>query len=243
MAPRVDDPAAVFLSRLTLDPAHPTTLHLLGDTYALHRWVLLGFPDDLSGGVGRVLFRAEAGRDRVSVLVQSEGPPDWGRMASPLCRADGPKPWRLRHENGTPLFVAGQTLRFRLRASPSKRKALARDDPQRGNVRVALTQRVDQCAWLARQGERLGFTLAPLPSGDDWFDPFAGEPEARAEVRITSLNLLRGRKADQTLRHYGVDFDGALQVTDPERFVDAICGGVGPGKGFGFGLLSVAPLR
>ena len=38
-------------------------------------------------------------------------------------------------------------------------------------------------------------------------------------------------------------FDGTLTVTDANRFADAIANGIGKAKGFGFGLLSVAPAK
>jgi CRISPR system Cascade subunit CasE len=39
-----------------------------------------------------------------------------------------------------------------------------------------------------------------------------------------------------------VDFEGILEVTDPEEFAAAVTAGIGPAKAFGFGLLSVARL-
>jgi CRISPR system Cascade subunit CasE len=40
--------------------------------------------------------------------------------------------------------------------------------------------------------------------------------------------------------HQAVTFDGLLRVTDPEALLAALAGGIGSGKGFGFGLLSLA---
>ncbi|MEW6230192.1 MAG: type I-E CRISPR-associated protein Cas6/Cse3/CasE, partial [Bacillota bacterium] len=38
-----------------------------------------------------------------------------------------------------------------------------------------------------------------------------------------------------------VEFEGHLTVLDPERFRETLRRGVGPGKAYGFGLLSIAP--
>ena len=38
-------------------------------------------------------------------------------------------------------------------------------------------------------------------------------------------------------------FDGLLEVTDPGLFRQAIAVGIGPGKAFGCGLMSIAPHR
>lgn len=42
---------------------------------------------------------------------------------------------------------------------------------------------------------------------------------------------------------YSVRFDGVLTVTDPDTFRQTVAAGIGPAKAFGFGLLSVAPVR
>ena len=43
--------------------------------------------------------------------------------------------------------------------------------------------------------------------------------------------------------HGGVQFRGTLEVTDPKRFTETYYSGVGPAKGFGFGLFLLAPLN
>ena len=50
---------------------------------------------------------------------------------------------------------------------------------------------------------------------------------------------LRLTKAD--VPHFGVRFDGTLQVTDARALARAVRDGIGPAKAFGFGLLSLAP--
>jgi CRISPR system Cascade subunit CasE len=148
----------------------------------------------------------------------------------------GPKVWQPRLE-------AGQRLRFRLRASPTKRVALPREDPKRGHQRRGLLTRLEQAGWLARQGERCGFALCGPPAG--WFDAFGGaEPDVA--VQITALGHLKGHKPPSeaggacTVTHLAVDFDGLLRVTDPAALAAAVAAGIGPGKGFGLGLLSLA---
>ena len=39
-----------------------------------------------------------------------------------------------------------------------------------------------------------------------------------------------------------VRYDGILEITDPDKFRNTLLCGIGPGKAFGFGLLSVAPV-
>lgn len=226
----------VYLSQVALNPR--ATGRAQTDLYALHQLVYAAF-GSAGDEVGRVLFRLEAGESRNEnaprLLVQSEREPEWGRLAGQVMSARGPKPWE-------PRFEAGQVLRFRLRASPTKRISLPRGHPQAGHQRIGLLTRVEQAAWLARQGARCGFGLCDTP---DWFDAFDGA-EPRAAVQIVSLGHLKGGKRNQTtgatttLTHLAVDFEGLLRVTDPSALAAAVTGGIGPGKAFGLGLLSLA---
>lgn len=50
-----------------------------------------------------------------------------------------------------------------------------------------------------------------------------------------------GGNKEQTL--FAVLFEGVLQVTDPDKLRIAVGAGIGSAKGFGFGLLSLAPVR
>lgn len=236
----------VYLSQILLDPRRRAAGRALADLYALHQLVYLGFPDGEAGGAGRVLFRLDAGPRESSagpqeggaarLLVQSEREPDWHRLADSIIRVQGPKEWH-------PQVVAGQVLRFRLRASPTKRVPFPRGHPQAGHQRQGLLTRPEQAQWLERQGQRCGFSLCATPP--DWFDAFE-ESEPRMAVQITSLGHLKGEKAPlhsghaATITHLAVDFDGLLQVTDPTAFIPAVTEGIGPGKAFGLGLLSVA---
>jgi CRISPR-associated protein Cas6/Cse3/CasE, subtype I-E/ECOLI len=260
-APPLQPAQVVYLSQLALDLRRRSVWRLLGDTYALHRWVLTAFPEAHEGGAGRVLFRVESGKGEAKMLVQSSVRPDWSRLhgGDDLLRgaALGPKAWRLYGDDGAPIFVAGQRLRFRLRASPSYR--CSRDDaPGQGHrkkgKRYGLVTRPEQADWLVRKGAQHGFALPMVPSGSDWLDPFSDlldldRPETRFDVRVTPLERLHGIKPaaeahqkEHRLTHLGVDFDGTLTVTDPHRFAAAVAGGIGAAKGFGFGLLSLARL-
>ena len=51
-----------------------------------------------------------------------------------------------------------------------------------------------------------------------------------------------GKAGHRDGRFVAVRFEGVLEVTDPTAFCKTVENGIGSGKGFGFGLLSVAPL-
>lgn len=82
--------------------------------------------------------------------------------------------------------------------------------------------------WLRKQGERCGFQIAntqTLP------DPLTGD-------------MQYGDKASgDTMAHKAIVFDGLLRISDLDAFRHALVTGIGGGKAYGFGLLSLASAR
>jgi CRISPR system Cascade subunit CasE len=79
----------------------------------------------------------------------------------------------------------------------------------------------EQIEWLQRKAAQGGFAvLSAMPTQQQRTD------DRRHELKF-----------------FSVQFDGVLQVAEPERFRQTLAQGIGSGKAFGFGLLSVAPAR
>lgn len=213
----------MFLSKLWLNPHHPNVRRDLANVYELHRTLLKTFPDRDAGGPGRVLFRVELGlggnREPV-VLVQSEYRPEWSRLA------EGFRPAPVKALDDV-AFHPGQRLRFRLRANPTKRlrtTSVGRDgkavDPKWIGQRVGLLREDEQEGWLKRKAESLGFRLL--------------------DVQLVPDGNVLARKDKSTLTLAAVTFEGSLEVVNPVCFLQAWHTGIGSGKAFGFGLLSLA---
>ncbi|HET6574864.1 MAG TPA: type I-E CRISPR-associated protein Cas6/Cse3/CasE [Fimbriiglobus sp.] len=224
----------MFLSKLTPDVRSPLVRRDLALAYQLHRTLWRAFP---AGDPGRVLFRVEEARagGQPAVLVQSDRVPDWSVL---------PKEYLAAPAEYKPLVVdvsAGRLLRFRLRANPTRLvgnvlrvERLA--GAKRTGHRVAILKEEDQVAWLERKGAEGGFALPArvltLPDGTGIRKP---------RVDVTPEGWVRCDKdGHEGARFLAVRFDGVLKVTDPVRFRQTLSDGVGPAKGFGFGLLSVA---
>lgn len=209
----------MYLSRIILNVSHPVVARAVGDLHALHRLVLQGFPDTDAGGAGRVLHRLERTEVRTThpiLLVQSEKVPNWAPLENLALTIEGPKLFE-------PTFIDGQSLRFRLRATPTKKTFFGAEAAKPGHRRVAFFEESEQRAWLERKALESGF--------------------ATADFRVIPLGWQSGRAPrGGEIRHYAVDFEGTLTVTDPVVFAEALASGIGPAKGFGFGLLSVARL-
>ncbi len=113
---------------------------------------------------------------------------------------------------GDPQLLAGQQLAFQLRANPTVK---------RGGKRLGLLVESEQRTWLKRKLTAAGAELLGC------------------QIRDGGLQHSR-RKPAQT--HLAVLFTGQLQVGDPILLLAAVRGGVGPAKGYGFGMLSLTPI-
>jgi CRISPR system Cascade subunit CasE len=206
----------LYLTKLTLQTSNPAALRAMGDLHMLHRLVLRAFPEAEDGGPGRVLFRLEtpqSPREEPTLLIQSQIEPqsnEWQRIAC----VEGPRQWE-------PTFVRSQQFRFRLRATPTKAKTFGPEEKKPGHRRIGLYTEDEQRDWLMRKATENGFSVAAL--------------------KLRKIGWQSGRKpGGGVITHHAVEYDGVLQVLEAESFTAAIIGGVGPAKGFGFGLLSLA---
>ena len=207
----------MYLSKLELNsgPGCRALLRDLASPYEMHRTILRAFPSADAGGPGRVLFRLEPTRpDDPVVLVQSDKAPDWSALAAiPGYLAASPEPAKE-------LVLAirsGQRLRFRLRANPTVK---------REGKRLGLLDDDAQQQWLLRKGLAGGFRPVDFVT-------------CRAGRRVSPPT---GPAHPREQTHYSVDFEGILEVLDPECLTQTVAAGIGSGKAFGFGLLSLAPV-
>lgn len=125
----------MYLSRLLLDPRHPDVARLRGDCYHAHRFLMAVIAPQRSPADptldGRrhagLLFRLEddgAAGQGVRLLAQSLVRPDWESMDPSLWF---PGSRGVSVSDGLPLLTslaAGQRYAFRLRANPTRRRAI-----------------------------------------------------------------------------------------------------------------------
>lgn len=240
----------MYLSQLTLNPRHPLVVRALSDLYAMHRLLWQALPDmptrtgeDQQAGTPHpLLYRVEpiSHDGLVRVLAQSPVEPDWYKLpdASRLLCQVQQRPY-------APGIETGQWLRYRLRANPVKN--VRTEDEKRG-ARQGLLTETEQARWLVRQGERLGFIL---PAWEDT------EGNRHPDIRIISPGIVKGYKEREepeephqafvaqtrdrlSISLLCVDYEGLMRVTEPQKLQRALHQGIGPAKGLGFGLLSIA---
>jgi CRISPR system Cascade subunit CasE len=238
--------APLYLSRLLLNPRDRAVQRDLADCGALHRRVMSLFPDDLVGDNARaqlcVLYRLDGmGRTgEFALLVQARVAPDWSNL---------PGPRYLRETSGRPLnpdckrvddryaaLRAGAVLAFRLRANPTRKieTKSGPDGERRHGRRVELVREEEQLAWLSRKGEQAGFRVLVA----------RGQPERALGDKQRGWQPAASGGATEPSRcltFAAVLYEGLLRVTDGDLFRQTLEQGIGPGRAYGFGLLSVAP--
>jgi CRISPR system Cascade subunit CasE len=203
----------MHLTQLRLDPRSAQARRDLADPYDMHRTLVRAFVQDETQAPPRFLWRLEpaATWSQPVVLVQSAHVPDWSFLLHlPGYLQHGELPQGKTFAPDQLLRAEGR-YRFRLVANPTV---------TRQGKRYGLVGEEDQLAWLNRQGERAGFgVIAAFVSGSD---------------------MVQGRKGATHVSLRRACFEGVLQAEDTVPLAKAIADGIGPGKAFGCGLLSVA---
>lgn len=116
----------------------------------------------------------------------------------------------------TPVFMEGGFYEFTFTGNPVKRLRSTEDGPAK---LAGLYSDPDRFDWLQRKGDLHGFT--PLTA--------------------SILRVNDHRNAPGEFAIHLVTFTGSLRVDDADLFSQAFVTGVGRGKAYGAGLISLAP--
>lgn len=212
-----------WLSRITPVERRPDVTADLADATRLHRRIMTLFPADLGDqarAAAGILFRVDEDPRGTSILVQSHIEPDSERLP------EGYAYTQVRALD--PLLAAlrpGLPLRYRLTANATRKLGPNTKD---GKPRTVVPLHgIEAEQWWARKATEAG--LAPRI------------------ITATALETAQGTRRPPTgapsqfIRHARTRFDGTATITDPARLHDALTRGIGRGKSYGCGLLTIAP--
>jgi CRISPR system Cascade subunit CasE len=259
-----------YLSKIALNPRRRAAVSLLSSPHRLHAAVLAGLA--VQPVTERVLWRLENNTpNRAEVLVLTESRPSWAHLVDDAGwpGADGGEPLIADYTPLLERITRGREFGFRLTANPvqsvprptrpsEQQAARLKEGADSGTrprgFRVAHRTAAQQLEWFLRRSERHGFAIpdaTATPPGPGLQAPPGGdEPEVSAlsagpAVAIVSRDILRfsKRKDGPRITLSTVTYEGRLRVTDPDALRSALLGGIGPAKGYGQGLLTLAPLR
>jgi len=208
----------MYLSKLVLPLLDRKNQRLLANPYRLHQAIMFAFPHREQGGAGRLLFRHEPEQDQgyAKILVQSEAMPNWEAptLIEHISLAEVPPVKRLQLK-----LDPGMLLRFRLRANPTVKK---------DGKRRALLREEELLNWLDRKLTAAGFKLQTAATF--------------SEGQVKAIRSNKGPEGTPMVFN-SVRFEGVVQVKDEAKALKSLDDGLGSAKAFGFGLLSLMPLR
>lgn len=144
--------------------------------------------------------------------------------------------WEIESRSFAPQLRTGQQLAFMLRANPvvtrhlSKKKHARDDVVMRAKVKYAESnESISQGAlvqeagsqWLTEQSKKHGFVLNTVKA-DSYFQHRLYKPNDKKQICFSTI-----------------DFEGVLEVTEPEVFTKMLSQGLGKSRSFGCGLMLV----
>ena len=207
----------MFLSKLVLNELNRNVHYDLGNSHKLHQRIMQGFPDhhemDFPRRDWQILYRQEPSPHSHIILVQSQQEPDWSQLPSDYLieNYSDVKPIDLSRWQ----LKSHQPLQFRIKVNPVKRDAKTRK-------LVPLYKREDHIPWFQRKAEQNGFHVNTVDS-----------------IPVPNIVGSKGKGTGQ-IKIFAVLLQGQLQVIDQEKFLEAVCQGIGKGRSYGCGLLSIA---
>jgi CRISPR system Cascade subunit CasE len=258
----------MFLSQLLVnmgdDPDKPRPgMAWIKETYRVHQRIWMAFPDEQritadpfflgewhAGGAkpkrsdAGFLFRIEPDRP-TRILVQSVQKPNWDYAFQNAPHLLAGSPQVREYE---PSFKAGQTLRFRLVMQMVKRRTVPTGKLQEGQK--AKSEHPIRCLLPAAGGSD---RRAPDPNFTAWKERLnvaaersgfnVGTEPSQLRVQSVTNLYMKPEGGDTPHRFNAAMFEGLLTCTDPLQLREAVINGIGRGKAFGMGLLSLAVLK
>lgn len=224
-----------WLARIEVD-AEVARTEGISDSYAWHKKLWECFPD-VPDAKRDFLTRIDELEGMFRLWVMSKRKP----VRPKWCHPEG---FALKEIAAS--FLTHRYYAFDLRANPVKalvqkdadgKAVLQSNGKWKRGKRVPLVKPDELRAWLINKGKIRcrGQKGEGVPGG---FRIIEEKP-----LEISPMVESHFRRKGQSAFHAGVQFRGVLEVTDPEKFIDAYQSGVGSAKGFGFGLFLLTPVK
>ncbi|QXJ25748.1 type I-E CRISPR-associated protein Cas6/Cse3/CasE [Actinomadura graeca] len=207
----------LWLTQIVPNTRDRAVLKDLRDATHLHRRIMTLFPDGLGDRArhqAAALFRLEEQPDGFSILVQSSIKPTLDNLAADYGAA--------RTTSLTPLLKGltdGANVHYRIIANATSK--LGNNTTAGRPKQVVPLHGADADQWWQRQADSAGLILRSLHS--------------------SQLPGATGRRGNARMTHARTRFDGTATVTDSATLIEKIRAGIGRGKPYGCGLLTIAP--
>lgn len=213
-----------YLSKIDINPQRRRGRMFLANPRVVHAAVMSCFPP-ADADRGRILWRLDSEGVSHRLYIVSPDRPDMSHIVEQAGWEQAPG-MTADYDAMLDALAVGQMWGFRLAANPVKSEPVA---GKRGRI-VPLAGVAGQTEWLVRRCDELGVSFGDNdPSfilSSDRTASF-GRPDPHSD----------GKRKTVTLRR--VQYDGLLTVEDPDKLRRALVGGIGRGKAYGCGLLTL----
>lgn len=209
----------MYLTRMELDTNKRKMKKAIFSPNLIHGAVESAFPGERK----RNLWRIDHLYGRDYLMLLSENIPQMDDILKQFGKENIPSPW-LTKDYSTLLsrIKSGTQWHFRLVANPTRK--VSNTESSRGAV--CAHQTLDfQKNWLLQQSIKHGFRLDPdafSVTGSQWY------------------HFRKGKEKGRKVSFLGVSYEGILTVTDENKFCELLCQGIGRGKAYGMGLMTIA---
>lgn len=228
----------MYISRVELAVHRIDAMRLVSSPYRLHAAVAASMPvqNESSSETGRVLWRIDKAprEDALWLYIVSPHRPDLASIAAQT-GALGSCSWAAKdYDSVLQRLQKGQVWQFRLKANPVRKVYVDRGrvghHPKTdvvGTIQGHVTE-VQQRNWLLERAEHNGFVVCRDDEGNE-------------RMRVSQRRREEFKRGKQKVTLATAQYDGLLEVVDADVFKRTLMCGLGRGKGFGCGLMTIAP--
>ena len=209
----------MYLTRISLNVKRRATMRAIATPQVLHGAIEKGF----AGERRRNLWRIDWLDEKCYLLVWSEVQPDFTHIAEQFGFPEMEPLWETKdYDQLLERLSVGQIWQFRLRANPVH--AVKEKGAQgRGKLLAHVTPE-QQKNWLLMRAEKLGFSI-----NTNAFDVVHSEWK----------NFRKSQEEKREVSFRTVSFEGILTITDIDLFRGSLVDGIGRGKAYGLGMLTI----
>ncbi|MCL2249146.1 MAG: type I-E CRISPR-associated protein Cas6/Cse3/CasE [Oscillospiraceae bacterium] len=204
----------MYISRIKLNISNSKAMQAISSPQVVHALVEGCFVQK-----NRTLWRMDSLGGNLYLLIVSKEEPNFDDLATQLCERG-----EIGHTKNYASFLTkienGQRLRFRFRGNTVH--SVVKNKGERGKVKPYFSEK-NKREWVLKKAEKNGFVLeendfAMVDTGQQRFNKRA----SRNHVELSYAT-----------------FEGVLTVADSEKFVTALTQGIGRGKAYGCGMMTV----
>lgn len=219
----------MYLSRVEIDLYNRKKIRELKHIGCYHGWIEDAFPDERDkpkSARSRKLWRIDNINDKCYLLILSESKPDFKKLEK----------YGIQHSACTKNYdeflnslKEGMRAKFRIKLNTVKSYSKSEVYKKRGRVAPVSLDGLN--SFFIERTEKNGFFVK-----DDEFRIIRREEErfehyAEDKSEETNINLV------------SATYEGVLTITDLEKFKQTLTKGIGRKKAYGFGFLTIIPIK